>query len=69
MATNILLYQTDAVTHNFYLYNPVGSEKLYFLPWDYDGAIHPDSVLTNGYDYIVCFNHNIWFTSRQPNNN
>ena len=47
---NMLLYQTDAITHNFYLYNPVGSEKLYFLPWDYDGTFHPDSVLTNSYD-------------------
>jgi len=47
---NMLLYQTDAITHNFYLYNPVGSEKLYFLPWDYDGTFHPDSILTNSYE-------------------
>ena len=47
---NMLMYNTDAITHNFFLYNPVGSEKLYFLPWDYDGSFHPDSVLSNSYD-------------------
>ena len=38
MATNFLLHQTDAVTHNFILYNPKGTERFYFLPWDYDGG-------------------------------
>ena len=38
MATNFLLHQTDAVTHNFILYNPLGTERFYFLPWDYDGG-------------------------------
>ena len=50
IVVNNLLYQTDAVTHNFYLYNPEGSDTFYFLPWDYDGAFHPDSTLTNSYD-------------------
>lgn len=39
MAVNILLKQADAVRHNYYLYNPAGSEKFYFLPWDYDEAL------------------------------
>jgi len=47
IAANSLLYQTDAVTHNFYLYNPLGSEKFYFLPWDYDGAFYEEATLTN----------------------
>ena len=38
VAVNFLLHQIDAVTHNFYLYNPEGSEKFYFIPWDYDDA-------------------------------
>ena len=38
MAVNFLLHQTDAVTHNFILYNPKGTERFYFLPWDYDGG-------------------------------
>ncbi len=38
VTVNFLLHQMDAVTHNFYLYNPVGSDKFYFMPWDYDGT-------------------------------
>ena len=38
MAVNLLMHQTDAVTHNFILYNPIDSERFYFLPWDYDGG-------------------------------
>ncbi|ASJ73948.1 CotH kinase family protein [Granulosicoccus antarcticus] len=49
ITVNLLLHQTDAITHNFYLYNPVDSEKIYFLPWDYDGTFHPEPVLTNSY--------------------
>ena len=36
VAVNFLLRQLDAVTHNFYLYNPAGSDVFYFAPWDYD---------------------------------
>ncbi len=39
MATNLLLRQYDATRHNFYLYNPSGSERFYFIPWDYDSAM------------------------------
>ena len=35
-AVNILLDNYDTNFHNFYLYNPKGSQKFYFLPWDYD---------------------------------
>lgn len=38
VTVNFLLHQMDAVTHNFYLYNPVGTDKFYFMPWDYDGT-------------------------------
>jgi len=41
MATNFVLGQKDVNSHNFYLYNPIGTEKFYFLPWDYDAAITP----------------------------
>jgi len=42
MAVNFLMHQTDAVTHNFILYNPAGTERFYFLPWDYDGGFHSE---------------------------
>ncbi len=48
MTVNVLLRQADAVTKNYYLYNPVGTERFYFLPWDYDGALNLEAVLTNG---------------------
>ena len=38
MSANLLLHQTDAVSQNFILYNPLGTERFYFLPWDYDGG-------------------------------
>lgn len=40
VATNIMLRQADAVRHNFILYNPVGTEKFYFVPWDYDETMN-----------------------------
>jgi len=51
VATNILLHQADAVRHNFILYNPLGTEKFYFVPWDYDEAMgvwkEPPNDLSN----------------------
>ena len=47
LATNLILRQPDAITHNFYLYNPAGTERFYILPWDYDGTFEPEPVLTN----------------------
>lgn len=38
MSINLLFGNYDTLTQNFYLYSPMGSEKWYFLPWDYDGA-------------------------------
>jgi len=50
-AVNLLLRQLDAVTHNFYLYNPVDSERFYLLPWDYDQTFGvetpPEDALTS----------------------
>lgn len=39
LATAILLGNWDTASQNFGLYQPLGSEKFYFLPWDYDGAL------------------------------
>ncbi|NND93100.1 MAG: hypothetical protein HKN42_19745, partial [Granulosicoccus sp.] len=47
VTVNFLLHQTDAITHNFYLYNPVGSDKFYFLPWDYDGTFNVEPEPAN----------------------
>ncbi len=47
ITANLLLHATDAITNNFYLYNPKGSDKFYFLPWDYDATFHPEQTLTD----------------------
>lgn len=47
VTANLLLHATDAITQNFYLYNPVGSDKFYFLPWDYDSTFFPEPALSN----------------------
>lgn len=39
MTVNILFHQADATRHNYMLYNPVDTEKFYFIPWDYDLAM------------------------------
>ncbi len=50
LATTILLGNHDTVNQNFGLYQPKGTEKFYFLPWDYDGAL--GSYGQPGVDYI-----------------
>jgi spore coat protein CotH len=43
LAVNILTANNDTVAHNYYLYNPKGTSKFYFVPWDYDFAYNgPD---------------------------
>ena len=37
MAVNIIMANKDTVSQNFFLYNPLFTEKFYFMPWDYDG--------------------------------
>lgn len=48
LATSVLMGNHDTTTQNFALYQPKGSDKFYFLPWDYDGALgyedQPDVV-------------------------
>ena len=50
LATVILLGNEDTRTQNFGLYQPLGTEKFYFLPWDYDGAL--GSFDQPGADYV-----------------
>lgn len=38
LATTILMGNHDTLVQNFALNQPKGSDKFYFLPWDYDGA-------------------------------
>ena len=42
LAVNILSNNNDTVQHNFYLYNPKGTKKFYWIPWDYDYAYNID---------------------------
>ncbi len=50
LAVNILTANNDTASHNYYLYNPKGTSKFYFVPWDYDFAYNgPDiAYSTNG---------------------
>lgn len=50
VTVNFLLGQKDITTHNFYLYNPAGSEKFFFLPWDYDAAFYIENELADSLD-------------------
>jgi len=47
LASNLILRQADAITQNFYLYNPAGTERFYVLPWDYDGTLEIEPELSN----------------------
>ena len=50
MAFNILIGNVDTDAQNFFLYSPQNSEKWYFLPWDYDGALmRQDREINNDY--------------------
>lgn len=48
LATSILFGNRDTVNQNFGLYQAKGSDKFYFVPWDYDGAFgfedQPDQI-------------------------
>ena len=69
VTANLLMHQTDAITHNFYLYNPIDSDKFYFLPWDYDGTFHPEPVLTDGLDTDSILNRLFYGYARGINSN
>ena len=47
ITVNTLIHQIDAMTQNFYLYNPKDSDTFYFLPWDYDGTFEPERIPVN----------------------
>jgi len=73
MASNILLRQADATRQNYLLYNPSGTERFYFLPWDYDAAMGEWREPLNSYDndallerleYGYAISVNSEFTSR-----
>jgi len=61
LGTNILFGNKDAVAHNFLLYSPSGSEKWYFLPWDYDSSLEDKEITewNDGY-YQVFGVHIFW---------
>ena len=44
LAINILTANNDTARHNYYLYNPKGTSKFYFVPWDYDFAYNGSDV-------------------------
>ncbi|MCL6570105.1 MAG: CotH kinase family protein [Bacillus sp. (in: Bacteria)] len=42
LATNILFGNYDTMSTNYYLYNPLNTDKWYFIPWDFDKALGRD---------------------------
>ena len=48
LAVNILSTHWDSEQHNFYLYNPKGTKKFYWIPWDYDQGYNIDVTDANG---------------------
>ncbi|MEA3350792.1 MAG: CotH kinase family protein, partial [Chloroflexota bacterium] len=44
LAFNLLVGNIDTQSQNYYLYSPQNSQKWYFLPWDYDGALFRQST-------------------------
>ncbi len=43
LAVNILLGNKDTVLENYYVLNPINSDRFYLLPWDYDGAFKTEA--------------------------
>jgi len=67
-AVIILMGNTDVTTYNYYLYNPKGTQKFYFLPWDFDSTWgydwDPETIAGNfvpGKSYQGP--HNLWATA------
>ena len=53
ITVNLLLGQQDATRHNYFLFNPQGSEKFYFLPWDYDAAFVSHELPANDFTELA----------------
>ncbi|MGQ7842857.1 CotH kinase family protein [Granulosicoccus sp. 3-233] len=68
LTVNLLLGQQDAVTQNYFLYNPLGTEKFYFLPWDYDGSFRTEPQLSQGFDAATLRNRLYWGYARYTDN-
>lgn len=68
LTVNLLLGQQDAVTQNYFLYNPLGTEKFYFLPWDYDGSFRTEKQLASGFDAATLRNRLYWGYARYTEN-
>lgn len=43
LAFNVLVGNIDTVYENHYILNPLGSNRFYYLPWDYDGAFRAEN--------------------------
>ncbi len=43
LAVNILLGNKDTVLENYYVLNPLDSDRFYLMPWDYDGAFKTEA--------------------------
>ena len=64
MAFNILLGNIDTLAHNFLMYSPSDSDKWYFMPWDFDGAVNDYGVTDMGINPYQSFGiHFYWSVS------
>ncbi|MEG2251553.1 MAG: CotH kinase family protein, partial [Clostridia bacterium] len=51
LAYNILMGNVDTNTQNFFLYNPVNSDRWYFICWDGDGSLAYSEFETRGEEW------------------
>jgi len=66
LAVNILVNNTDTTEHNFYLFNPINTEHMYFVPWDYDfayGQVHDGDLDTIEHLPRWWFTHANWWSN------
>lgn len=68
LTVNLLLGQQDAVSQNYFLYNPLGTEKFYFLPWDYDAAFRDERQLSATLDASQLRERLYWGYARYADN-
>lgn len=62
MGFNILLGNIDTLAHNFLMYSPSNSEKWYFLPWDFDGAVNDYGLIDMGINHSESFGVHFYWT-------
>jgi spore coat protein H len=64
LAINLLLDNRDTDTENYYLYRPLGSERFYIIPWDYDSALRDDYEVLRDANYSAGWEKGIFLYTK-----